>query len=480
MTSNRRAKLVSLAAALVTTGAVALQGCSDDPAPATTPAHDGGGLDGTTGTKDSGGNPNEDSGPTDDAPSGTDGAMEAAPPGDAGDAGDAGPAADPKKAVQISVGDDYTCAVMQDGKVRCWGVGAGAVLGGISNPDGGEPDFSDRTAPSVPVESLDNAIQVSAGIISACAVKKDHTVSCWGASTHGELGAATGTHWQAVAIPNLTNVAKVSSGRRHNCALKTDGSVVCWGYNFTGQLGNGTAFNDPDAAAPGFTTVPLAVLNVAGATDVRAGYRNSFFLLGDGGVLGAGSNDYLLLARPDFDGGSGSTSFEATPHFVQGLPLGATRLGECVSTSQCAILSDKGVACWGSNSNSQLGQADAASLSAVPVRVANVANAIQVATGDIHGCAVTTAGDLYCWGSNASGESGQPDDAGTLLPVAQKVPGLANVIQVGTGADDPSHTCALTSAGDVYCFGNNVYGKLGRGKLPADLPLDFHPVKVQF
>jgi alpha-tubulin suppressor-like RCC1 family protein len=81
-----------------------------------------------------------------------------------------------------------------------------------------------------------------------------------------------------------------------------------------------------------------------------------------------------------------------------------------------------------------------------------------LATGVNHACAVKDDG-LYCWGANASGQLGLGDKSGKTTP--QKINSLpvaaAEIKQISAGL---SHTCLLSQAGAVYCWGDNALGQL--------------------
>jgi hypothetical protein len=122
----------------------------------------------------------------------------------------------------------------------------------------------------------------------------------------------------------------------------------------------------------------------------------------------------------------------------------------------CVIVGTK-VSCWGSDNDGQLGQAppidDAGqTISSTPIQIqlAGPASSVEPA-----GCALS-AGGVTCWGTNNTGEVGQPDASGFYPPTA--VPGVSNIVALSRGA---FHTCALTSTGDAYCWGKNALGQLG-------------------
>ena len=85
----------------------------------------------------------------------------------------------------------------------------------------------------------------------------------------------------------------------------------------------------------------------------------------------------------------------------------------------------------------------------------------SLATGDGHTCAVTVAGGVQCWGLNNFGQLGDGTTNDRLT--AGAVTGLAaGVVAVAAG---DAHACALTATGAVRCWGNNSWGQLGDGSM---------------
>ncbi|HPF30890.1 MAG TPA: chromosome condensation regulator RCC1, partial [Candidatus Saccharibacteria bacterium] len=123
--------------------------------------------------------------------------------------------------------------------------------------------------------------------------------------------------------------------------------------------------------------------------------------------------------------------------------------------------------CWGSNSDGQLGN-NSTTDSLVPVAVTTAGTPMTgktiqaISAGYHHTCALDTAGAVYCWGYNNYGQLGNNSSTDSLVPVAVTTVGTdmsGKTIQAISVGD--SHTCALDTAGAVYCWGYNGSGQLG-------------------
>jgi len=137
----------------------------------------------------------------------------------------------------------------------------------------------------------------------------------------------------------------------------------------------------------------------------------------------------------------------------------------------CARMKDGSARCFGKGASGQLGAAaDAGAAATETSLVAGIPDRVtEIVAAGAHGCAVTAAGGVYCWGSNANGEV-SPGAASTRLPPTPAGAEL-HARHVALGA---RHTCALTEGGDVVCWGANDAGQLpgeGASSLHATIAL---------
>jgi len=139
-------------------------------------------------------------------------------------------------ATQVVVGEFHVCALLSDNRVQCWGGGTFGELGNGTN--------SDANVAGAFVTGLNTAIQVSAGSEFSCAVLSDGTIQCWGEGARGKLGNGTTNDTNVPStVSEITTAVQVSCGYDHACALLSDYSVKCWGaYD---SLGFGSDRLDP-------------------------------------------------------------------------------------------------------------------------------------------------------------------------------------------------------------------------------------------
>jgi len=217
---------------------------------------------------------------------------------------------------------------------------------------------------------------------------------------------ASGTVSGANVTVKVNCGRQLVSGEYHTCASTNTGNVYCWGSNNDGQLGHGTETK---------SLTPVEVLNPAGTAPL-----------------------------------AGVVALSAGQAFT------------------CALTETGAVYCWGADQSGQLGNGtindDGVDL---PVQVTGLTNAVTIASGHYHSCAVTTAGAAMCWGDNAEGELGTTENnPNTPVQVTGLTTGVADVTA------GSYYSCAVMTDSSAMCWGN---GPLGAG---PSTPSSTTPVSV--
>ncbi len=351
-------------------------------------------------------------------------------------------------ATSLAAGIDHTCALLATGSVSCWGSNSTGQLGVVG---------ADASAPSgpVPLPGGVAASTIAAGGYHACAVASGALV-CWGLNSSNQVGVAVGSIAAptTVVVPGGTT-AQVTAGLGHTCALSNAGAVRCWGSDTYGQLGNG--------AGAGQSTPPATALTMPGAataTAVVAGADHNCAILSGGGVACWGRNTNGQVGI-----GSAGGGVQSPTSIV--LPAGrtATRLALGQSHS-CALLDNATVTCWGSDSSGQLGNGSATGNVTSPPAALAISSVASIVAGTLHTCAVFAGtGGMTCWGDDTVGQLGNGASGAANAPGAV-IGGLD--ASLGLGAAGNAHTCVISSAGDVRCWGSDSVGQLGNGAPLAD------------
>ncbi len=283
----------------------------------------------------------------------------------------------PVAAVVCSDGGPLSaCALLSDGTVECWGDNSQGELGnGTTSSASG----------AVAVSGLTGATAISVGQGSACALSGGR-VECWGQGGGGLLGNGMTTNSSTpVQVQGLTGVVAIGVGATHACALLSGGTVECWGYNSVGQLGNGGTT---------YSTVPVSVSGLSGVTAIAVGYWHTCAMLTGGTVECWGSNAGGTLGNSQLGTGptGGPQPYSSTPVTVSGL-TGATAIS--ADNQTCALMPGGTVECWGYGPLGN-GTGDTASYAVNPV--SGLTSAVAVSAGS-PSCALLSGGTVECWGN---------------------------------------------------------------------------------
>jgi alpha-tubulin suppressor-like RCC1 family protein len=288
---------------------------------------------------------------------------------------------------------------------------------------------------------------VVAGEIHNCALTSGGRVFCWGTGGAGQLGYGRRLGSAVpVAVSGLIDAVSVAAGGRHSCAVRRGGAVQCWGGNSHGELGDGR-FDEP-------SSVPVDVVGITNAVSVTTGFAHSCAVLQTGTVQCWGFGRWGSL-------GTGNTTNSAVPLPVVGITDAVSVSAGYLHT--CAALRSGAVQCWGLNEWGQLGNGTmSGDAVTVPVSVSGIVNAVSVAAGYAHSCALLNSGAVQCWGESSRGQLGfggvESDRTPMLTPV--QVSGIATAVSVSVG---DIHSCAVLDNGALQCWGFGSYGQLGNG-----------------
>lgn len=420
----------------------------------------------------------------------------------------------PGKALALAAGWGHTCALMEEGGVYCWGDNTNGQLGNGS----GEAFIPSPKAVSGLAKGV-AAITAKGG--HTCALLDAGTVKCWGDNSYGQLGDGTAEDRKTPeTVARLEGVRSVAAGWNHTCAIIDGEEMKCWGWNYFGQLGDRSMTSQ---------LKPVSVAELPGpASAMGLGWRHTCAVIDPGLVMCWGANEYgqgwdgwlvepdspTPTADPGADKTATPTKKPATPTEKSAPPRDLNfdyQPMDSGGNHNCAITKKGGVKCWGSNDAGQMGIGNSGGQSNPVDVIGLTGEAVGVAVGGSHSCAVMRSGDVMCWGANYSGEIGDgthidrkhpalvlglPNGATSIaaggghtcavVPEGVMCWGANNNHQLGTPLSGPylgisavyvkglssgvrelssisDHTCALTRAGGVVCWGLNEDGQLGDG-----------------
>ncbi len=433
-----------------------------------------------------------------------------------------------RNARAIGAGQDYTCALREDGHVACWGENyRGAIFNG--------PETGHASPTEIP--GIEKAITLAVADDHVCALVTDGTVRCFGNNDGGKLGSADP---RSVARPvnGLRDAIEIAVGPYSSCARRREGGVVCWGQNDSGQLGNGEIpgvvapvrlegiADAEDAALSDNTTCVLRAGGVVTCIGSPGGYTTPparVDMTGIGQAVAVTAAEYFTCALSSqgqiacwglvdstapFPTAAGEHQVTMTPAIAK---LPPARMLSAGGGGTCALLRSGDITCWGNQGaktpaptpvtapvrdvveieqGSLWGCAaqksghvtcwgfgygtdyDKRSRSMSPVVVPGVADALHVSVGTNHACVVRATGRVVCFG-------GSDDQGISHSDGLKEIEGVTGAIHVSAGM---AHSCAATRSGEVWCWGWNDNGELGTrgpgGPTPVRVPGVTHAMKV--
>jgi alpha-tubulin suppressor-like RCC1 family protein len=384
----------------------------------------------------------------------------------------------------ISVYDYHGCGIGSDDKLYCWGynVYGNAGLGPGSYKPVSHVDLGGGRKP----------LKVQVGAHFTCVLMDDNNMKCWGYNPYGNLGygdttnrANTGATLPAVLpiVPIGTTVKDFAMGTYHVCVHLTTDDVKCWGYAAQGNLGyeNSNVMGD----APG-EIAALPIVNIGTGVKVKkltAGAYNTCILSTTNQVKCWGQGDSVGL-------GYGNTSDKGRHASTMGdnLPFidtGSEAIKDFVMHGQifCAITISDRARCWGMNrwggtlsgnfSDDFIGDAPGEMGDNIPYMQLPTGRTIKhlnVSNG--FGTVILDNDDVYTFGSNYWGAHAATNntwgdsmnETGDATPVTDIVGSESVYIKkIQLGGYSYNFGCALLSNDKMKCWGRNSWAHLGLG-----------------
>lgn len=411
----------------------------------------------------------------------------------------------------VSTGHQFSCAVNDSNQVQCWGHNSFGQLGyGDTNYRGDNLGDMGNNLPYVDLGYNLPIVKIASGNEHTCVVFSDSKVKCWGANTFGQLGLGdsnnrgdnpgemgTNLPFVNLGMPIGVSIKGIDLGQSFSCVLFSDWKVKCWGYNNFGTLGlEDNQIHRGDN--PGEMGVNLPYVNLdmqvgqissgryrSCAVD-RSGDRVKCWGHNSNGQLGLGDFNH----RGDVPGEMGINLPFVNLDMIKIIKISVGQ------HSQCALSgANSRIKCWGTNQEGQLGYGDTDirgdSLADMGTNLPYVdlnGLAKDVTVGYLSSCAKVGT-DFKCWGHNSYGQAGQGDtndrgDTPGEMGANLSLINLGNTVNV-SGNIHPytpdkiflygSFPCALSFEGHLKCWGHNLVGQLGientanQGDIPSEM-----------
>ena len=297
------------------------------------------------------------------------------------------------------------------------------------------------------------------------------------------LGCIAG--WSTVRAntthPDGVSYHSITVGMLHSCVIKDSWlsgvgkqAVLCWGNNESGELG--TIAGDPNSEYQQVSPVAVEGLSDV-VTQVSAGDNFTCALLVTGEIQcwGNGFNGDLGYDAPSVPNPWPENGTTATPVTIPGFGPNHPAIQISLGASfACALTSVGEVYCWGDNRDYELANtlqfAYGYSTKPLPIKLPYWAE--SVSTGDTFACALLSdptkfeiiAHTVYCWGNDNRkqlGDGKMTKEDPQSIPV--EVVGMQAFLPMTISAGDTG-VCALNNAGEERCWGDDSNGEIGDNK----------------
>ncbi|MEK3956028.1 RCC1 domain-containing protein [Psychrobacillus sp. FSL K6-1464] len=326
---------------------------------------------------------------------------------------------------RISIGNNHTLAIRDDGYVYAWGGNTYGQLGDVANPANHTP---------WKINGLEGIVEVTTGSYHSLALTSEGEVYSWGYNNQGQLGLNTSTQiiYTPSKIEGLPKIVSVSAGDYFSLAVAENGSLYGWGLNTYDQLGLNSRVKN--------YLMPVKI-NVSNVVEATAGGDFGVALTSDGSVWawGHGSNGRV---------GNNSTISNGFPKKIAGLS-NIKKIKSSNATS-FAITEDGKVYGWGANNKNQIGDSSTTDR-LLPVLLPKISNSIETEGGAGFSIAINSDKTLSGWGVNNMGQLGLGTQKESRTPVKSTY--LSDIVEISSGSNGAA---AITSDGSVYEWGGTT------------------------
>jgi alpha-tubulin suppressor-like RCC1 family protein len=318
---------------------------------------------------------------------------------------------------------------------------------------------------------LTDVIEIACGAQHTCAITREGLAYCWGRVGDGVLGNTGRGGYVAGLVRDVAGATRIAAGRLHTCA-QTSSGARCWGHNAREGVIDNRLGADARAPARGLEELSIASPRFDDAIDLAGGGYFTCAAPPDGsGVLCIGANEAGAIGP---ESAWSSTSPPARPEGVSIVGTeGATQLGAGVLHA-CALVAGR-ARCWGGGAAGQLASGDTDPCmdaisspcrgEAREVDDSRGRTLVSLSTGyGLTQCAVVSDGTVVCWGATDRGQAGHPGAEHSVNTLGNAVPGLVFAVTEVASANETS--CARSADGRVFCWGSNDAGQLGCGLAP--------------
>ena len=337
------------------------------------------------------------------------------------------------------------------------------------------------------VDSEFSLAKVEGGFYHAIALDSLGNLFTWGSGSRGAVGNGLSGDSNTILSPwrlnggtgsgiaNSTKFQTIAAGYYHSLAIDKEGNLYSWGQGTEGQIGKGSPLTDQLTPYKVNGGTGSGISESTKFKSVTGGTLHSLALDVEGNLYAWGNNDYGQIGNGT-PGGSVPAPYKVNGGTGSGISAG-TRFQKIAAGDglSLAIDTEGSLYAWGNNDSGQIGNGAFGGIVSTPYKInggagSGVAESVRfrdLAGGHRNGLVIDVSGNLYTWGDNAYGQTGNgapgPDQS-TLWQVnggtGSGIPASTKFSGVGAGS---LHSFAIDAAGNLYTWGYNVYGQIGNG-----------------